>query len=83
MDVIVDRVGVTGMTDTAPHDLRSGFLAQSGLLSIEACRQAEEILARVTADQLETVRLVFPDQHGILRGKTVVASALRSAFRSG
>ncbi len=83
MDVIVDRVGVTGMTDTAPHDLRSGFLAQSGLLSIEACRQAEEVLARVTADQLETVRLVFPDQHGILRGKTVVASALRSAFTSG
>ncbi len=71
------------MSETSSSDLNSGFLAQSGLLSVEACRQAEEVLKRAVADELETVRLVFPDQHGVLRGKTVVASALRSAFKSG
>lgn len=59
------------------------MLAQSHLLSPEACRLAEEVIARVQADDLETVRLVFPDQHGTLRGKTIAASALRAAFKSG
>lgn len=64
-------------------DLNTGFLARAGLLDDEACRRAEVVLQQVVKDGLETVRLVFPDQHGILRGKAVVASALRSAFRSG
>ncbi len=29
------------------------------------------------------MRLSFPDQHGILRGKTLVASEIASVFRSG
>lgn len=37
----------------------------------------------VKARELETVRLCFVDQHGILRGKTIVADALESAFESG
>ncbi|MEP0570922.1 MAG: glutamine synthetase family protein [Tateyamaria sp.] len=41
------------------------------------------ILASVRELKLETVRLCFVDQHGILRGKTLVASALEDAFESG
>jgi glutamine synthetase len=50
----------------------------------EAERQAaaQELLAALPPE-IETVRVVFPDAHGILRGKTLVASALGSAFRSG
>ncbi|MFY0610429.1 MAG: glutamine synthetase [Hyphomicrobiaceae bacterium] len=71
------------MFSTSSTDLRDGLLARSGLLSAEGCRLAEDVIARVERDELETVRLVFPDQHGILRGKTIVAAALRAAFKSG
>lgn len=60
-----------------------GALARMGLLDAEAIEGAAELLARVAASDLETVRVLFADQHGILRGKTVVADALVSAFTSG
>ena len=41
------------------------------------------VLASVRELKLETVRLCFVDQHGILRGKTLVASALENAYESG
>jgi len=41
------------------------------------------ILASVRELGLETIRLCFVDQHGILRGKTLVASALDRAFDTG
>lgn len=44
---------------------------------------AQDVLSKVTADGIETVRLVFADQHGILRGKTLVAEALEAALTSG
>ena len=44
---------------------------------------AEALLAKVEETGLETIRMVFADQHGILRGKTIVARALASAFTSG
>lgn len=44
---------------------------------------ADEVLARVAEGGIETVRILFVDPHGILRGKTVVAAALDSAFRTG
>ncbi|WP_146345856.1 glutamine synthetase family protein [Phaeobacter marinintestinus] len=64
-------------------DLMDGALARQGLLSKDACATAQDVLDRVKRDGLETVRILFADQHGVLRGKTVVASALRSAFTSG
>jgi glutamine synthetase len=42
-----------------------------------------QILKRINAEDIETVRVVFVDQHGILRGKTLVATALKSAFENG
>lgn len=41
------------------------------------------VLAEVAEKSIETIRVVFVDQHGVLRGKTIVARALGSAFDSG
>ncbi|HEY1259966.1 MAG TPA: glutamine synthetase family protein [Stellaceae bacterium] len=59
----------------------SGFIERHGLWS-EAQRSAgAEITAR--AAELGVVRLSFADQHGLLRGKTIVAAELDGIFRSG
>ena len=70
------------MTWTAER-ITGGFLAGSGLLSDQAARQAVELVARAEAENLETIRMVFADPHGVLRGKTVTGSALADAFASG
>jgi glutamine synthetase len=44
---------------------------------------AADVLARVERDGIETIRLSFPDPHGLLRGKTMDAGALAGAFRDG
>ncbi|MEM9602476.1 MAG: glutamine synthetase family protein [Pseudomonadota bacterium] len=66
--------------DTA---LRSGGLVAAGIRSEADCLAAAEVLAGFDADGVETVRLVFVDQHGILRGKTVVVDAVLSACAHG
>lgn len=63
--------------------LKDGMLARAGLLDEEALRRCVDVLERVGRDRIETVRLGFVDQHGIIRGKALVAGALSSAFRSG
>ena len=55
----------------------------SQLMPTATDQETAEWIARVEEAQLETVRFVFPDQHGILRGKTLLPSALRSAVESG
>ncbi|MDQ0314720.1 glutamine synthetase family protein [Amorphus orientalis] len=54
-----------------------------GAESADRERAAEAVLKEVESRGLETIRLAFVDQHGILRGKTIVASGLASAMRSG
>lgn len=60
-------------------DLRS----DKNLLTDAQIAIAHDVLDRVANDGIETVRLAFADQHGVLRGKTIVAGALASAFRNG
>jgi len=43
----------------------------------------KDILDRVEADGIETIRVVFTDPHGILRGKTITAAALPGALAEG
>jgi len=43
----------------------------------------KNILEQAKSANLETIRVLFPDQHGILRGKSVVASKLESILESG
>jgi len=44
---------------------------------------ARELLKEVEERSLEAVRFSFPDQHGVLRGKTVAVPALRHALDNG
>jgi len=44
---------------------------------------AEAVLREVQDQGIEAIRVVFADQHGVTRGKTVTASALASAFKNG
>ncbi len=46
----------------------------------DAVRAIEERIAR---DGIEVVRFSFADQHGLLRGKTIVASEAERVFREG
>lgn len=72
------------MTSSSPQDrIAQGRLAREGLLDAAAVAAAADLLARVEDSALETVRVVFADQHGILRGKTVTAASLASIFRAG
>ena len=61
----------------------AGRLARAGLLDPAACAAAEAVLVQVVEQGIETLRVVFPDQHGIFRGKTLTAHAARSVFTSG
>ncbi|MEY8842700.1 glutamine synthetase, partial [Cribrihabitans sp. XS_ASV171] len=60
----------------------SGTLAHLGVTGPDA-EQIREFLSRLEGDGIETVRFVFSDQHGILRGKALTASAAESACRNG
>ncbi|WP_407186086.1 glutamine synthetase family protein [Bradyrhizobium centrosematis] len=59
------------------------FVARHALWSDEQ-RDAAERMRRITEEKnLEVIRLAFPDQHGILRGKTIVASEAIASLESG
>ncbi|HET6599336.1 MAG TPA: glutamine synthetase family protein [Burkholderiaceae bacterium] len=46
-------------------------------------RAAGELVKRLETDDIELVRFAFADQHGVLRGKTLVASEAIVALREG
>ncbi|ATG46813.1 glutamine synthetase [Celeribacter ethanolicus] len=71
------------MTSAYLEKLSSGRLAREGLLSAAQVQKAADLLGQLDGGKVETVRVVFADQHGLLRGKTVTAGALASVFRSG
>ena len=59
------------------------FVRRHGLWSDEQ-REATVRLARIVEEKkLEVIRLSFPDQHGILRGKTLVAAEALASLESG
>ncbi|WP_375411857.1 glutamine synthetase family protein [uncultured Bradyrhizobium sp.] len=59
------------------------FVERHGLWSSEQ-KQAVERLRRIVEEQkLEVIRLSFPDQHGILRGKTLVAGEALASLENG
>ncbi|MEP2530190.1 glutamine synthetase family protein [Shimia sp.] len=70
------------MTDTRTN-IASGTLAQLGLLDSDGIDAATALADTIAASDLETIRVLFPDQHGILRGKAIVASALPSVLANG
>jgi glutamine synthetase len=59
------------------------FVERHGLWSNEQKEAASRLRRIVEEQKLEVIRLSFPDQHGILRGKTLVASEALSSLESG
>ena len=59
------------------------FVDRHGLWTDTQQRQARELVGRIDAGELDLVRFAWPDQHGMLRGKTLVASEARDALWAG
>ena len=59
------------------------FVERHGLWSDEQKEAASRLRRIVEEQKLEVIRLSFPDQHGILRGKTLVASEALASLESG
>src|SRR5579863_1087063 len=59
------------------------FVQRHRLWNDEQQEAARRIARIVEEENLQTIRLSFPDQHGILRGKTLVASEALAALESG
>ena len=59
------------------------FVERHGLWSKEQQEAASRLRKIVEEQKLEVIRLSFPDQHGILRGKTLVASEALASLESG
>ena len=62
---------------------RTGFVERHGLWSGDDADIAARVVRDIADAGLEVVRLSWPDQHGILRGKTVMASEAEQAMRNG
>jgi glutamine synthetase len=62
---------------------KDSFVSRHGLWTAEQERMAGDIVRQIEADGLELVRFSFADQHGVLRGKTLIASEAASALRNG
>ena len=61
----------------------SSFVDRHGLWSDDQLKQAQELVRRIDAGEMDVVRFTWPDQHGLLRGKTLVASEARAALWDG
>ena len=59
------------------------FVRRHGLWSGEQHEAATRLGHIVEEQKLEVIRLSFPDQHGILRGKTLVAAEALASLESG
>ena len=59
------------------------FVERHGLWGAAQVEAAIEVERQVRAEELEVVRLSFADQHGILRGKSVIGADAVDVMRSG
>jgi glutamine synthetase len=59
------------------------FVERHGLWSNEQKEAAGRLRRIVEEQKLDVIRLSFPDQHGILRGKTLVASEALASLENG
>ena len=61
----------------------ASFVERHGLWTAEQARQAKAVAQQIKREKLELVRFSFADQHGVLRGKTLVAADALGAMTSG
>lgn len=69
----------------APRKRRSAasFVERHDLWSEAQDKAAREVERAIKADKLDYVRFSFADQHGVLRGKTLIAEDAVRALKSG
>ena len=61
----------------------AAFVERHGLWTGEQVRAAAAVERAIKTHKLELIRFSFADQHGVLRGKTVMASDAPALMRSG
>ena len=59
------------------------FIEKHGLYTPDQAAAAEQSLTTIEQQGIEIVRLVWPDQHGLLRGKALTVDAYRAALAAG
>ncbi len=59
------------------------FSERCGVHDVDREQALQRMLARIADSGLELVRFVWCDQHGVTRGKTLVAGAAETALREG
>ena len=59
------------------------YIARYGLWTEQQRAAAKQVLDHIETKGIQMVRLSWPDQYGLLRGKSLSVAALRSAFASG
>lgn len=62
---------------------RTGFVERHGLWTDDDVSKANWVIDQIENHDLEVLRLSYADQHGILRGKTVVAKEAGQVMRNG
>src|SRR3954465_8782232 len=68
----------------APRRIASqSFVERHQLWTDEQAKAATAVAQAIRQRKLELVRFSFADQHGVLRGKTLVASEAVAALKSG
>jgi glutamine synthetase len=65
------------------YKLSQAFVDRHELWSVEQRRAAAAVEREIKRRRLEVIRFAFCDQHGVLRGKTLVASEAGKAMRAG
>ncbi len=70
------------MAPRRPSHAKS-FVERHGLWTDEQARQATAVAQAIKKHKLELVRFSFADQHGVLRGKTVIAEDAPGMLASG
>lgn len=82
----LEAAALTGDPERARHTAgigRPGFIARHGLWNEAQAQAAKDLARRAQQGDLRTIRLGFADQHGVLRGKTVIADMLEGVLSNG
>jgi glutamine synthetase len=67
-----------------PRSRKSGsFVERHGLWDDAQAKAAAQVERIIAKEKLEVVRFSFADQHGVLRGKTLLAAEAAQAMRAG
>jgi glutamine synthetase len=67
----------------ARRSIAKSFVERHGLWTREQVRAAKAVAQAIKKQKLELVRFSFADQHGVLRGKTVLAEDAPALMQSG